>query len=284
MLRLLASAHICLIVTMQSLSAADAPANSTRPQWGTIRGRVIVTGKLPPVKYHARKGDPVYYRGTIQDSIDRVPPKLAGHYPQDIRDDSLLIDEKSRGLANVFVYLRKRPAAVHPDLDRQPEMPIEIEWGNWRFEPRAVIARTGQHVRMMPSAPGKIVQVHVQATRNGGFNKLLGGVNGPVFDEVFSKAESWPMRVTNQFGLEMTRCEPQSDAYWLILDHPYGAVTLTDGSFVIPDLPVGEHELRLWHERTGWVVKNYKVTVRADETTEMTPLEVASERFVEKTN
>lgn len=41
---------------------------------------------------------------------------------------------------------------------------------------------------------------------------------------------------------------------WLVLrDNPYMAVTDADGRFAIKNLPVGEHEFVLWHERIGYL-------------------------------
>ena len=51
--------------------------------------------------------------------------------------------------------------------------------------------------------------------------------------------------------------------YWLIVDHPYAALTDKDGWFSIDNLPVGEHQFKIWHERVGYVESKYKVTVSA---------------------
>jgi hypothetical protein len=39
---------------------------------------------------------------------------------------------------------------------------------------------------------------------------------------------------------------------WLgVLDHPYFAVTGTDGGFALRDVPPGEYTVAVWHERLG---------------------------------
>jgi len=50
-------------------------------------------------------------------------------------------------------------------------------------------------------------------------------------------------------------------AYVLVLDHPYAAITDEKGHFEIPDLPVGDHEFRVWQESAGWLDKHYAVTI-----------------------
>ena len=39
----------------------------------------------------------------------------------------------------------------------------------------------------------------------------------------------------------------------LVRDTPYMATTDQDGSFVIENLPAGDHELQFWHERPGYL-------------------------------
>jgi hypothetical protein len=64
-------------------------------------------------------------------------------------------------------------------------------------------------------------------------------------------------------------------AYWLVLDHPYGAVTAATvpkkkgepeiGTFKIEKLPYGDYEFRVWHEGPGYVnvgtKRGFKITV-----------------------
>ena len=58
-------------------------------------------------------------------------------------------------------------------------------------------------------------------------------------------------------------------AYILPLDHPYVAITGSDGTFRIPKLPVGkELEFQVWQERAGYVATNewkrgrFKITIK----------------------
>jgi hypothetical protein len=62
--------------------------------------------------------------------------------------------------------------------------------------------------------------------------------------------------------------------HWLVLDHPYAAISQSDGTFEIRDLPPGKHELIVWHERVGYVVKKYTAIVRANEVTTSPPIHV----------
>lgn len=266
------------------LRAADPEnaASQSLRRWGTLRGVVQVEGDFTSLPLRARKGDAIYYRGSMQDSINRVPPKKAGVFDQDIPDRSALVDAKSQGLGNVFVYLRRRPAEVHPERDHVPTENLSVVWNEWNFEPRALVVRTGQKIVVRPHSPTTLIQVTSLPSRNSGFNQLIGGIGvggKPRFETKFFEPEELPVRVTNQFGYELARHEPDSTTYWLVLDHPYGTISATDGRFEIRDLPAGEHELAIWHERLGHVVRKLKAVVRPDETTALAPIKVTADRL-----
>ena len=46
---------------------------------------------------------------------------------------------------------------------------------------------------------------------------------------------------------------PWMRGYLLLRDNPYMAKSDADGRFRIENLPVGEHEFQLWHERAGYL-------------------------------
>jgi len=46
---------------------------------------------------------------------------------------------------------------------------------------------------------------------------------------------------------------PWESAYILPLDHPYADISGADGTFRIANLPLGELQFQVWHERVGYV-------------------------------
>ncbi len=48
-------------------------------------------------------------------------------------------------------------------------------------------------------------------------------------------------------------------AYIGVVDHPYFAVTGSDGSFELPNLPPGDYEIEAWHELYGTQTINVTV-------------------------
>jgi hypothetical protein len=62
--------------------------------------------------------------------------------------------------------------------------------------------------------------------------------------------------------------------WWVVVDHPYAAVTDKDGNFSIKGLPEGEHEFRVWQEKVGYLEKSLKVKVVAGKETEVPTIKV----------
>lgn len=57
-------------------------------------------------------------------------------------------------------------------------------------------------------------------------------------------------RYRDDTGFIEAVCNPHPDerAYVLVFDHPYATLADEDGSFTIPNVPPGKHEVRYWHD------------------------------------
>jgi hypothetical protein len=218
------------------------------PEWGTIRGQIFVSG-VPP----------------------QLPPKAnaEGLCPAlDVPDDSLIIDPVTGGLSYAVVYLRQQPVLVHPDLAPVPHRPVQQVIKDCRFTPHVVFVRTGQPLDILLSDP---IPHHVRAV--GFTNQLVGGEQITPDSVRFQLAqpERLPMRVQCDLHGYM-------EGWWLVLDHPYGAVTDAEGKFELPQLPVGKHELTIWHEHAGYLEKTLQIHVRSG-IQDLPPLTYPLEQF-----
>ena len=119
------------------------------------------------------------------------------------------------------------------------------------------------------------MNLNVSPIRNPGMNPLLGchlpGSEPESFTTAFKRSEPVPVRVTCDAHRWMS-------AYWMVLDHPFGAVTDWQGRFEIPDLPAGKHRIRVWHERAGWLERELVVELTPGGKNQLS-LRYAAERF-----
>lgn len=242
------------IPTLTFLTLTVVVLGDARPvaaQWGTLKGRVTVEGDVPAVPLLHAKGDV-----QVKEAICRA---------HDIADDSLVVDAEMKGIANVFVFLQRAPDRIHPDLAAGLE-DVVFDQRQCRFEPHALVVQTGQTILVKSDDP-VAHNWHISPTFNEPQNLLIPPKKREGVSYSFRQREPSPVQV---------KCDlhPWMTAWWLVVDHPYAAVTDEEGAFVIENLPAGEHTFRVWQERAGWIDKKLTVEVRDGETTEV-PIEVS---------
>lgn len=233
---------IGLVIACGWLCALSVAAAGDR--WGDLRGRVIIEGTPPKLKPLA-----------VLPGVGAVP------------DESLLVDGKTGGLQNVVIFLRRAPQTIHPELVKPQQAEVECRIAATRFQPHVQLARTGQKVQIR-RFDANACAVSGRPIKNIGFDFLLAPGEDLATVE-FANAEPLPIEIR-------AACHPWMKAYWMVVDHPYAAITAPDGSFAIENLPSGTHEFRIWHERAGWLEKRGSVDITTGEVTEWTmryPLE-----------
>jgi plastocyanin len=222
------------------LAAAGSGTFVSAADWGTIEGQFVVDGVIESAPLF-KKGD-----ATVKD------PAVCA--VADMPDESLVLG-KDGGIANVVIFLNKAPAAVHPDLKAAPTAVVNFDQLGCKYIPHVATVRVGQPVKCF-SSDGAAHNVHTNPVANQGENFIV-QPNDKVGREIkLTLKESLPVKVT---------CDIHSwmNAYWVVTDHPYAAVSDADGKFKIENLPAGEHVFRVWHERQGYLNREYKVTVKA---------------------
>jgi len=229
-------------------------------EWGSIEGQFVIDGKIDvPILF--KKGDV-----TVKD------PAVCG--VADMPDDSLIINRANGGIADVFIYLNKAPADIHPDLKAVPTTKLTFDQKGCRYIPHAMVVRVGQAVTCV-SSDDVGHNVHTVPVAGGAENFIVQPNDRTGRDVVFKLKESLPIPVNCDIHAFMR-------SNWGVFDHPYAVITDADGKFKIENLPAGDHEFRVWQERCGYVNRKYAVKVVAGKTTTLAVEKVPAAKLAKK--
>jgi len=195
-----------------------------------------------------------------------IPKSDTAKFSPDLQlySEDLIVDPKSRGIANIFVSLRTADVPITPEAAAavKPELVIEVKDG--RFQPHAAGIWVGRQRLMLKNSdpdggsPGLIVR--------GRSPSLSPVETGMSFEELPGQSAAVPHPIA--CGVHVWK-----RALILHCDNPYFAVTAADGSFEIKHLPKSVPlEFQVWHETSGWVVAKpawekgrFTITLDADE-------------------
>ncbi|MBC8117365.1 MAG: hypothetical protein H7062_23455 [Candidatus Saccharimonas sp.] len=224
----------------------------------TVRGRVMIDGPIPEVP-------PLKIKPTFRAIIPRNREKDLRNEERErtapvveIPDDSLVLS-KEGGIANVAIYLKKAPRDWKPSAP--PSDPVVIEAVERRFSPHMIFIRAGQSL-MVKNSLGEAANFHSLPIHASEQNVGINFRDEKLIKSPYTQSE----RLPNRFG---SGVHPWMSGYLLALDHPFAAITDTDGRFEIRDLPPGEHHFTVWHERRGYLNKDLVVRDEDDKVSEV---------------
>jgi plastocyanin len=135
-----------------------------------------------------------------------------------------------------------------------PTTPVVLGQKDCQYAPRVLGARIGQTLQVTNEDPTDH-NVHSLSKAGNDFNRTQ-LINGKPFDFTLKAGEL--LRITCDNHSWMT-------AYVAIMDNPYFAVSGTDGSFTIANVPAGKQTVKGWHEVMG--MKTQMVDVEMGKTT-----------------
>lgn len=178
------------------------------------------------------------------------------------KDTSVCGTEKTRpdlvvgangGIANVVIAVQ---ASKGKALE-VPSSPVAFDQKTCEYAPHVLAFPAGSTVEIL-NPDGVLHNVHAMGKVNPEKNVAM-----PKFKKKIQwKVEQpeWPIAV---------KCDahPWMKAYWVSMDHPYYAVTDASGAFSIADLPPGDYEVEVWHEKLG--KRTEKVTVSGGQATDV---------------
>ncbi len=230
---------------------ADGTAASRAPDLvdavlGTLTGRFIFDGTPPEPKdlkislsrdYLVRDGTRI-----VQVESPVVPEfKRAADFG--VPNETLLVDKQSHGIANVVIWLRSKNVPLPESREAQPSATLRAK--DFRLQPHVMTVSTAGSLRFANDTDSA-VNFNFQPLGGGGANPLVRPGEHVDVEIKRGAAAPLPGRVTSNL-------QPWFAAYVLPLEHPYAAVSGATGRFQIRNLPPGEWEFRIWHERTGWL-------------------------------
>ena len=149
-------------------------------------------------------------------------------------------------VANAVVYIQ------HAEGSFAPAGPAKMDQRSMKFAPSALPILTGTTVRFLNSDP---TQHNVFSPDYEKYN-LGTWPQGQTKDQLFAKCAKAPCAY-----VQLCRIHPEMEAYVVVLQNPYFAVTNGDGHYRIDNVPPGAHSLGVWAAKGKAPVK--PVTVDA---------------------
>jgi hypothetical protein len=215
--------------------------------WGTLQGRVVWQGDLPQVKD---------LEGVIRMNVPKLPNLNAPKGT--FLDPTWRIHPKTKGVANVVVYL-KRPAngmlPIHPD-DRVRKDPVVMDAPFCVFVPHVVPF----YPKWFDGKDGAKTEQKFIIKNSSSIRQSARTAGNPRFNE--DRNHSLPPSAELEYVLnpQPSPVEIRDDiytwkkAYAWVFDHPYFAITDTDGAFTIQRVPADTQvQVMAWHESQVWL-------------------------------
>ena len=235
-----------------ALAAAPAAAQET----GSVKGTFVLEGDAPVLAPRIEAG------ANVKDGA------VCAANP--VPNQTIVVDPDTKGLANVFIWIRRVNERDIPAEFRKPKEPtVVIDQKDCVFTPHCVVARTGQTLVML-NGDAVAHNVHVNAIRGDTINDLVAPNDREGVRRELKKADILPVPVTCDI-------HPWMKGHMLVVDHPYAAVSGAQGQFEIVGLPPGKYDFMLWHEAAGYlkgIDAVEKVEVKAGQPTDLGALKV----------
>ena len=196
---------------------------------GVVTGKILFSGKAPAAKKVDMGEDPQCNKLHSTAVLDRA-----------------VAVNKNGTLGNVFVYIK---TGLEGKKFQPPSFAAVMDQKGCWFEPRVLGIQTGQELEVTNSDP-VTHNIHPRAHVNREWNQSQAQGTAPL---------------ERRFGYREIMIRVKCNIHnWMhafigVVDHPYFAVTGSDGSFELKNVPPGEYTIEAWQEELG--VQEQHVTV-----------------------
>jgi len=214
-------------------AAPAAPATVDAANAGTVTGKVTFAGTPPAPTPIKLSSDPY---------CQKANPGLATETE---------VVAKDGAVENVFIYVKE---GLGNQTFPAPAEPVTLDQKGCHYAPHVLGIQIGQPLQIVNS-DDTLHNVHGLPKANKEFNQ-----GQPIQG----------MKMTHTFSTKEVMIPFKCDVHgwmnaWIgVLDHPYYAVTSTDGTFSLKGLPPGTYTIEAWHEKLG--TQTQTITVGPKET------------------
>ena len=203
-------------------SAAEVVYTKVDPTTaGLISGTVLFKGKAP-----------------LRTKVDmEEDPQCARLHKQPVYQDSIAVNSKGN-LGNVFVYIKH---GLKGKTFQPSAASVTMVQKGCGFEPRVLGIQTGQGYQVINSDP-VTHNIHPRPKNNREWNQSQA-----------AGAEPLLRRFLQPEVMIRVKCNVHSwmKAWIGVVESPYFAVTATDGSFELKNVPPGKYTIEAWQEELG---------------------------------
>lgn len=205
----------------------------------------------------------------------------------ELPDDSIIVDVKTGALANAVVWFSTPPeggtrdwAFLQKVKDHEVNLlakQVTFDQKFCRFKPHILLIPKGWDVQLA-SQDDVAHNVHTFPFANDATNVVVPAAkldaNGAAARVVFGPVQRQAMAERTPFKVQCD-IHPWMVGAWVIMDHPYYAVTDEKGEFSIDKIPAGKYQVKVWHLKLGSKLSGAKgvtVEIKDGAVTELTGL------------
>jgi len=236
--------HRIFVFLVTIAMSAGFATSASAADWADLSGIFVYDGKVPVPKPLVINKDVKFFG------------KLG------LVDESLVVDKKTGGVANIVLYVRTPKIAIHPDYAKNVKKSVRLDNKGARFVPRILPLWLKKQEICLCNSDAVPHNSNLQPFGDRGFNLLIAPKEE--LTRKLNVEQNIPAPVSCNF-------HPWMRGYVLPRSNPYVAVTSKDGSFKLSKLPAGKKlEIQVWHEKVGYLVAKkgwrfgrFKITLQA---------------------